>query len=259
MTDPAPVPHPAPGRSAIAITASSAAVAAPLLLAWFAGAHWLAAAAAALVIAGLHAVWYVSATSRNAPPPPPSPPIPPRPSAEFAAPFREMLDRLADPVLLVEGSDKDDLNARRYLFANAAARDLLRIHRPAGPLTTAMRAPEVLGIVDDALFDARAGDVMYESGGAQDRVWRARRAARRRSPGRASGGPHPSRRDRVSAQRAHARGLPGQRQPRTSHAAGLTVGFHRDAAGACPRRRAGPGSVPGHNAHPGRADASADR
>jgi two-component system phosphate regulon sensor histidine kinase PhoR len=176
MTDPAPVLPAAARRPAIAITAASAAIAAPLLLAWFAGAHWLAASAAALLIAGLHAVWYVSARSRNAPPPGASPPMQPRPAGELAAPFREMLDRLADPVLLVEGSNEDDLNARRYLFANAAARDLLRIHRPAGPLTTAIRAPEVLGIVDDALFDAKAGDVMYESGGAQDRVWRARAA-----------------------------------------------------------------------------------
>ena len=87
-----------------------------------------------------------------------------------------MLDRLADPVLLVDGGDRDDLNAPRYLFANTAARDLLRVHRPAGPLTTAIRAPEVLSIVEEALFNAKPGEVMYESGGAQDRVWRARAA-----------------------------------------------------------------------------------
>jgi len=175
MTDPATVPRTG-RRRVIAIVAPLAGVAAPLLLAWFAGAHWLAAAVAALLIAGLHLVWYILTNVRSAPAHQPSPPVRPRPPAELMTPFREILDRLADPVLLVDGGDKDDLNARRYVFANAAARELLRIHRPAGPLTTAIRAPEVLGIVDDALFDAKAGDVMYESGGVQDRVWRARAA-----------------------------------------------------------------------------------
>jgi two-component system phosphate regulon sensor histidine kinase PhoR len=160
----------------ISIVAAGAAVAAPLLLAWLAGAHWPAAGLAALLVAGLQAVGYVSASPRNTPPAEPPPPVPPRPPVELGAPFREMLDRLTDPVLLIEGGERDNLNARRYLIANAAARDLLRIHRPVGPLTTAIRAPEVLAIVDDALFDARAGDVMYESGGVQDRVWRARAA-----------------------------------------------------------------------------------
>jgi two-component system phosphate regulon sensor histidine kinase PhoR len=160
------------------MAAGSVGVAAPLWLAWLADAHWLAASAAAALVAGLHAAWYISTTSREASPPAPEPSsaVPPRSSVELLAPFREMLDRLADPVLLVEGQDKNDLNAPRYLFANMAARDLLRVHRPAGPLTTAIRAPEVLAIVDNALFDAKACEVMYESGGAQDRVWRARAA-----------------------------------------------------------------------------------
>jgi two-component system phosphate regulon sensor histidine kinase PhoR len=176
MTDSASAPPTSAHRPAIALSAATAGVAAPLLLAWFAGADWLAASAAAVLVAGLHGAWYLSTAARRAPDAEPSSPIPPRPSPELVAPFREMLDRLVDPVLLVEAGGKDDVNARRYLFANAAARDLLRIHRPAGPLTTAIRAPEVLSIVDDALFGAKARDVMYESGGTQDRVWRARAA-----------------------------------------------------------------------------------
>jgi two-component system phosphate regulon sensor histidine kinase PhoR len=175
MTDPASVP-PTPASWPLTTLAAAAGVGAPLLLAWFAGAHWLAAWAAALLVAGLHAAWYMSTTPVKAPLSPPSTPVPIRASPEGPAPFREMLDQLADPVLLVDGGDRGDLNAPRYLFANTAARDLLRVHRPSGPLTTAIRAPEVLSIVDDALFDAKAGDVMYESGGAQDRVWRARAA-----------------------------------------------------------------------------------
>jgi two-component system phosphate regulon sensor histidine kinase PhoR len=175
MTDQAPVNFTAMRRPAFAVAAAAAGVAAPLTLAWFTGAPWQAASVATLLIAVLNAAWYMSAV-RNAPKPDTSQQLPPRSPPELAAPFREMLDRLVDPVLLVEGADKDDLNARRYLFANAAARELLRIHRPSGPLTTAIRAPEVLGIIDDALFDAKPRDVMYESGGSQDRVWRARAA-----------------------------------------------------------------------------------
>ncbi len=176
MTESTPFASVAASRPAIAIAATLAAVAAPLLLAWLAGAHWLPACVAALLIAGLHAAWHASTTPLKSPPPQPSASMATRASAETSAPFREMLDQLADPVLLIDGGDRGDLNAPRYLFANTAARDLLRVHRPAGPLTTAIRAPEVLSIVDAALFDGRAGDVMYESGGAQDRAWRARAA-----------------------------------------------------------------------------------
>jgi two-component system phosphate regulon sensor histidine kinase PhoR len=176
MTDQAPATRTAAYRSTIAIAAAAAGVAAPLLLAGFAGAHWLAASAAALLVAGLHGARYVSTAPWTAPSPQAAAPTPQRASLELVAPFREMLDRLADPVLLVEAGDRDHLNAPRYLFANTAASELLRVHRPSGPLTTAIRAPEVLSIVDGALFEGKAGDVMYESGGAQDRVWRARAA-----------------------------------------------------------------------------------
>jgi two-component system phosphate regulon sensor histidine kinase PhoR len=76
----------------------------------------------------------------------------------------------------VAGADRADLSARRFLFANAAARELLRIQRPEGPITTAIRAPEVLAAVDEALFDRVTGHALYQSGGVQDRVWRVRAA-----------------------------------------------------------------------------------
>jgi two-component system phosphate regulon sensor histidine kinase PhoR len=86
----------------------------------------------------------------------------------------EMLDHLADPVLLAAGGARADPSARRFLYANAAARELLRIQRPDGPLTTAIRAPEVLAAVDEALFAGVTGHALYQSGGVQDRVWRVR-------------------------------------------------------------------------------------
>ncbi|HEY7852201.1 MAG TPA: ATP-binding protein, partial [Caulobacteraceae bacterium] len=89
-------------------------------------------------------------------------------------PFASMLENLADPVLLATGGDANDPSSRRFLFANAAARELLRIQRSDGPLTTALRAPEVLAAVDEALFERVTGQAVYQSGGVQDRVWRVR-------------------------------------------------------------------------------------
>ena len=92
----------------------------------------------------------------------------------WALPFSQIVDRAADPILVVAGGERTDLNARRFLFANAAARELLRIQRPEGPLSTAIRAPEVLAAVDEALFDHVVGQVLYQAGGTHDRVWRVR-------------------------------------------------------------------------------------
>ncbi|HEY1449052.1 MAG TPA: ATP-binding protein [Caulobacteraceae bacterium] len=91
-----------------------------------------------------------------------------------ALPFDLILERLTEPVLLASGGERSDLNARRFLFANAAARALFRILRPEGPLSTAIRAPEVLAAVDEALFDRVTGHALYQAGGVQDRVWRVR-------------------------------------------------------------------------------------
>lgn len=88
-------------------------------------------------------------------------------------PFAEMLEKLPDPLLLIAGQDPEDPIDRRFVFANAAARDLFRITREAGPLATAVRAPEVLEAVDEALFGGICGQAAYASGGAQDRNWRA--------------------------------------------------------------------------------------
>ncbi len=89
-------------------------------------------------------------------------------------PFALIVDRAADPMLVVAGGERTDLNARRFVFANAAARELLRIQRAEGPLTTAVRAPEVLAAVDEALFEHVVGHALYQAGGVQDRVWRVR-------------------------------------------------------------------------------------
>ena len=98
------------------------------------------------------------------------------PSSQVNAgpPYAAMLDLIGDPILLVQGGDRADLSGRRFVFANAAARTLLRIQRQEAPLTTAIRAPEVLDAVDEALYAATESEAVYVVRGVQDRFWRAR-------------------------------------------------------------------------------------
>jgi len=60
------------------------------------------------------------------------------------------------------------------IYANVAARDLLRIQGEGTPLVSAIRHPRVLEAVDESLFGAIHGEAAYETGGAQDRFWRVR-------------------------------------------------------------------------------------
>jgi two-component system phosphate regulon sensor histidine kinase PhoR len=82
-------------------------------------------------------------------------------------PFASLVNALPDPIVVISALEPDDVTSRRYIFANAAARDLLRIDRPEGLLVNAIRDPEVLEAVDQALFAARDAECVYESGGAQ--------------------------------------------------------------------------------------------
>jgi two-component system phosphate regulon sensor histidine kinase PhoR len=84
------------------------------------------------------------------------------------------VDALPDPILVVAGSERDDLTGRRFIFANAAARELLRIAAGEGMLLSAIRDPDVLGAVDKALFDEADAESVYETTGAQSRSLRVR-------------------------------------------------------------------------------------
>jgi two-component system, OmpR family, phosphate regulon sensor histidine kinase PhoR len=162
------------------IILSLAGAAAPLVLWTMGGARLLPALIASAIIILVGAVVY-RFTPRDRRPvlpavasPPSGPPA--APDRGRAPPFAAILEHLADPVLLVTGADPQDFNARRFVFANAAARELLRLQRQEGPLTMAIRAPEVLSAVDDALFASVTGQALYQSGGVQDRVWRVNAA-----------------------------------------------------------------------------------
>ena len=88
-------------------------------------------------------------------------------------PYAALVNALPDPILVITAVEADDLTSRRYVFANAAARELLRIDRPEGLLVTVLRDPEVLDAVDQALFAARDAECVYEAGGVQMRTLRA--------------------------------------------------------------------------------------
>ena len=95
-----------------------------------------------------------------------------RVSARERPAFDEMVESLPDPVLVVSAQNAEDPADRRLVFANAAARDLLRIQTEGGPLVAAIRHPRVLEAVDEALFGGLSGEASWEAGGAQDRFWR---------------------------------------------------------------------------------------
>lgn len=86
--------------------------------------------------------------------------------------FGEMVERFPDPVLVVTALNPDDPADRRLVFANTAARELLRIHSEGQPLVSAIRHPRVLEAVDETLFERESGEASWETGGAQERFWR---------------------------------------------------------------------------------------
>jgi two-component system phosphate regulon sensor histidine kinase PhoR len=83
-----------------------------------------------------------------------------------------VVESLPDPALVVVGTSRDEPTGWRYVLANRAARDVLRIARPEGPLVTVLRDPMVLDSICRSLFDGAAEEVAYAIPGVQERVWR---------------------------------------------------------------------------------------
>ncbi len=101
---------------------------------------------------------------------------PAAPAVEAASLQEAALEALPDPLLLVEATEPNDLTGRRITFANAAARDLLRIPAAGALLVSAIRHPEVLEVIDESLFAIIPSETLYEPRSAQERVWRVRAA-----------------------------------------------------------------------------------
>ena len=95
------------------------------------------------------------------------------PDSVAEPPYAALAEALPNPMLVIQGSEPDDLLNRRYIFTNQAARDLLRLDRETGVLVQAIRDPEVLEIADEALFGGVAAECLYEIPGAQPRTLRA--------------------------------------------------------------------------------------
>ncbi len=108
----------------------------------------------------------------------------PAAAVEETPPFVAILDRLPDPLMVIAAEEADDLTGRRFLFANAAARELFKIQHQGGLLITAVRNPRVLEAVDEALFGGVEGVAEFETGGTQGRAWLAHTRPLRETNGR---------------------------------------------------------------------------
>ena len=68
-----------------------------------------------------------------------------RPAAAAITPdYAKLVNALPDPILVISGTDPEDITGRRYVFANPAARELLRMDQSQGLLVSAIRDPQVL-------------------------------------------------------------------------------------------------------------------
>jgi len=104
-----------------------------------------------------------------------SPPMANQTDAELERPaFGAIVESLPDPVLVIAAREAENLADRRVIYANPAARELLRIQGEGTTLVSAIRHPRVLEAVDESLFGEVSGEAAYETGGAQDRFWRVR-------------------------------------------------------------------------------------
>ena len=98
-----------------------------------------------------------------------SPPIPT--AVDQPPPFGLILETLPDPLMVIAAEEADDLTGRRFVFANAAARELFKLAPRGGLLVSAMRSPQVLEAVDESLFGGIRRSVDYVGGGTQAREW----------------------------------------------------------------------------------------
>ncbi|MDE2487812.1 MAG: PAS domain-containing protein [Alphaproteobacteria bacterium] len=87
-----------------------------------------------------------------------------------APPAQRMLELLPDPVLLVRA---DAPGGTEIVWGNQAARSHFRIELAGAPLGAALRQPQVLEAIEEALATGAAVEVAFESIGVQPRFWRA--------------------------------------------------------------------------------------
>ncbi len=134
--------------------------------------QWSAAAAALILVLGVAEGWRLGRRPRAAAAFRHGSDAPPIPPPDEVQTYVLALELAPNPVLLVSAEDVDDTAGRRVVFANAEARELLRIEREGALLVNALRHPTVLEAIDEALFGNAPRVLSYETGGAQERFWR---------------------------------------------------------------------------------------
>ena len=88
--------------------------------------------------------------------------------------FKEVLRAIPDPVMIIAGFEPNDIAGRWIIFANAAAQAIFKIEREDAILVSAIRTPEVLECVDEALFGRISTQTVFDTnGGARDQYWHA--------------------------------------------------------------------------------------
>jgi len=97
----------------------------------------------------------------------------PEPIAADPVPYAAIIEHFEDPVMVIEAGAPGETAGHRLVFANTAARTLFRIQRQDARLITAIRNPQVIELVDEALIGRISGHGVFEASGALDRVWTA--------------------------------------------------------------------------------------
>jgi two-component system phosphate regulon sensor histidine kinase PhoR len=138
------------------------------------GAAHPAAAISAALVSGAGGLLLARRALRQ--PANPAAPLPAPAVVDRPPPFGLILETLSDPLMVIAAEEADDLTGRRFVFANAAARELFKLAPRGGLLVSAVRNPQVLEAVDESLFGGLRRSVDYVGGGAQGREWMAHSA-----------------------------------------------------------------------------------
>jgi two-component system phosphate regulon sensor histidine kinase PhoR len=91
-----------------------------------------------------------------------------RPDVRPVRSAQEILELLPEPVLLVRA----DAGGPEIAYGNEAARGLFRIELAGAPLGAALRQPQVLEAIDEAMEGEAPVEVAVETIGVQPRFWR---------------------------------------------------------------------------------------
>ncbi len=113
--------------------------------------------------------WAVETPVRRAPPLESAAPAGP---AAVASDDGGLFDSNPDPVLVLRAGSSREPTDWRFILANPAARELLRIQRAEGSLVTVLRDPVVLEAVGRCLFGGEEAEADYAAAGVQVRTWR---------------------------------------------------------------------------------------